>query len=159
MSHTTRAPRAGEVHGTHYHFVTRDEFEALAAANGFVEHAEFGGNRYGSSRATLAKQAESGRVPVLDIEMEGVKQIRQSGLPARFVFIAPPSTAELERRLRGRGTESEASILKRLKQAELEMEYAKTPGVHDKIIVNEDLDAAYRELEDFVYAPAVAESS
>lgn len=159
VSHTTRAPRAGEKHGTHYHFVTRDEFEALAAANGFVEHAEFGGNRYGSSRATLAEQAESGRVPVLDIEMEGVKQIRQSGLPARFVFIAPPSTAELERRLRGRGTESEASILKRLKQAEVEMEYAKTPGVHDKIIVNEDLDAAYRELEDFVYAPAVTESS
>lgn len=159
VSHTTRAPRAGEEHGRDYHFVTHDEFEALAVADGFVEHAKFGGNRYGSSRATLAEQAASGRIPVLDIEMEGVKQIRQSGLAARFVFIAPPSTDELEKRLRGRGTESEESIVKRLTQAKVEMEYAKTPGVHDKIIVNDNLDKAYQELEDFVYAPVEGATS
>lgn len=73
----------------------------------------------------------------MDIEVEGVKQIQASGFPARFVFIAPPSEDELEKRLRGRGTETEASIQKRLSQAKVELEYAKVPGVHDKIIVNE----------------------
>jgi guanylate kinase len=73
----------------------------------------------------------------LDIEVEGVKQIRAMGFPARFVFIAPPSEEELERRLRGRGTENEAAIQKRLNQAKVELEYAKVPGVHDKVIVND----------------------
>lgn len=73
---------------------------------------------------------------VLDIEMEGVKQIKTTGFPARYVFIAPPSEEVLEKRLRGRGTDKEESILKRLAQAKLELDYAKTPGVHDKIIVN-----------------------
>lgn len=88
---------------------------------------------------------------VLDIEMEGVKQIKTSGFPARYVFIAPPSEEELERRLRGRGTEKEESIQKRLAQSKLEQEYART-GAHDKIIVNNDLEKAYKELEDFVFA-------
>lgn len=91
---------------------------------------------------------------VLDIEMEGVKQVRASsfGPPrSRFVFVAPPSEAELERRLRGRGTEAEASVQKRLAQAKVELEYAKTPGVYDKVIVNDDLSKAYQELEDFVF--------
>ena len=73
---------------------------------------------------------------VLDIEMEGVKQIQATGFPARYVFVAPPSADELERRLRGRATDSEESVKKRLAQAKIELEYAKTPGVHDKIIIN-----------------------
>jgi hypothetical protein len=73
----------------------------------------------------------------LDIEVEGVKQIRASGFPARYVFIAPPSEEELEKRLRGRGTEKEESILKRLNQAKVELEYSKVPGIHDRIIVND----------------------
>ena len=84
---------------------------------------------------------------------QGVKQIKQSSISARFVFIAPPSTEELERRLRGRGTENEASVQKRLNQAKKELEYSETPGVHDIIIVNDDLDKAYQELEGFVYKP------
>jgi guanylate kinase len=92
-------------------------------------------------------------VVVLDIEMEGVKQVKATGAPARYVFIAPPSVEELERRLRGRGTEKEESIQKRLKQAQNELEYAKTPGVHDLVIVNDDLEKAYKELEEFVYKP------
>ena len=83
-----------------------------------------------------------------------MKQIKQSNFPARYVFIAPPSDEELEKRLRGRGTEKEESIQKRLEQAKKELEYSKTPGVHDKIIVNDDLEKAYKELEDFVYTPA-----
>jgi guanylate kinase len=85
---------------------------------------------------------------------QGVKQIRASGQPGRFIFIAPPSFEELERRLRGRGTENEDAVTKRLAQARNELEYAKTPGVHDITIVNDDLDRAYKELEDFVYRPA-----
>ncbi|KAI1632438.1 guanylate kinase [Biscogniauxia mediterranea] len=153
VSHTTRAPRAGEADGVDYHFVTAAEFEELAARGGFVEHARFGSNRYGTSRRALEDQAAAGRVVVLDIEMEGVKQIKQSAIDARFVFVKPPSFEELERRLRGRGTESEEAVAKRLAQARLELDYADTPGVHDVVIVNDDLDAAYRQLEEFVYKP------
>lgn len=134
VSHTTRAPRDGEAHGTHYYFVTHDAFGALADADGFVEHAQFSGNRYGTSKQTIADRTAEGKVVVLDIEMEGVKQIKQSGMDARYVFIAPPSVEELEKRLRGRGTEKEESVQKRLNQAKLELEYSKTPGVHDLLV-------------------------
>ncbi|KAK3353258.1 guanylate kinase-like protein [Lasiosphaeria hispida] len=151
VSHTTRGPRPGEEHGTHYHFVTKEEFVGLKNNGGFVESAQFGDNFYGTSKATIEQQTKSGKVVVLDIEMEGVKQIKASGIEARYVFIAPPSFEELEKRLRGRGTDKEESILKRLTQAKLELEFSKTPGVHDKIIVNTDLEKAYQELVDFVY--------
>ncbi|KAK1749800.1 guanylate kinase [Echria macrotheca] len=154
VSHTTRSPRPGEEHGVHYHFVTKDDFLKLKEEGGFVESAQFGGNFYGTSKATIQEQTAKGKVVVLDIEMEGVKQIKATGFPARYVFIAPPSEEELEKRLRGRGTDKEESILKRLAQAKLELEYSKTPGVHDLIIVNNDLERAYKELVDFVYAPA-----
>ncbi|KAI0485510.1 guanylate kinase [Xylaria cf. heliscus] len=153
VSHTTRAPRPGETHGVHYFYVPVAEFEDLIAADGFVEHAQFNGNRYGTSKATIEEQTAKGKVVVLDIEMEGVKQIRKSNIDARFVFIKPPTFEALEQRLRGRGTEDETSVVKRLNQAKKELEYADTPGVHDLIIVNDDLDAAYKELEDYVYKP------
>lgn len=85
---------------------------------------------------------------------QGVKQIRKSSIDARFVFVKPPSFEALENRLRSRGTEDEASITKRLNQAKKELEYADTPGVHDIIIVNDDLDTAYKQLEDYVYNSA-----
>ncbi|KAK7948727.1 uncharacterized protein PG986_009613 [Apiospora aurea] len=151
VSHTTRSPRAGEEHGTHYFFVPMEEFEELIAKDGFVEHAKFGSNRYGTSKKTIEEQTAKGRVVVLDIEMEGVKQIKASGIDARYVFIKPPSFEALEQRLRGRGTETEEAVSKRLAQAKVELEYADTPGVHDIIIVNDDLDKAYKELEDYVY--------
>ncbi|KAL2015766.1 hypothetical protein VTK56DRAFT_4857 [Thermocarpiscus australiensis] len=158
VSHTTRSPRPGEQDGVDYHFVTREAFLELKANNGFVENAQFGDNLYGTSKATIQEQSAKGKTVVLDIEVEGVKQIKASGFPARYVFIAPPSEEELERRLRGRGTESEASIQKRLDRAKVELEYAKVPGIHDKTIVNDDLETAYKELEDFVFAepPAAA---
>lgn len=117
VSHTTRSPRAGEQDGVDYHFVTHTGFEDLISQDGFVEHAQFGGNRYGTSKSTIREQTDKGKVVLLDIEMEGVKQIKQSDIAARFVFVAPPSEEELERRLRGRGTEKEESIQKRLAQA------------------------------------------
>ncbi|KAI8944794.1 guanylate kinase [Xylaria longipes] len=155
VSHTTRAPRPGEAHGVDYFYVQMAEFEDLIAADGFVEHAQFGSNRYGTSKATIEEQTAKGKVVVLDIEMEGVKQIRKSNIDARFVFVKPPTYEDLEKRLRGRGTEDESSIIKRLNQAKKELEYANTPGVHDIIIVNDNLDAAYKELEDYVYKPVV----
>ncbi|KAI1269532.1 guanylate kinase [Xylariaceae sp. FL1019] len=151
VSHTSRAPRPGEAHGVDYFYVTMQEFEDLIANDGFVEHAKFGSNRYGTSKATISEQTAKGKVVVLDIEMEGVKQIRKSSIDARFIFVKPPSFEDLEKRLRGRGTETEDSMNKRLNQAKVELEYADTPGVHDIIIVNDDLDAAYKELEGFVY--------
>lgn len=105
---------------------------------------------YGTSKMTIETQTAKGQVVVLDIEMEGVKQVQASSIDARYVFVKPPSVEELEKRLRGRGTEKEESIQKRLKQAHNELAYAET-GVHDIIIVNDDLDKAYKELEDFVY--------
>ncbi|KAI0384811.1 guanylate kinase [Hypomontagnella monticulosa] len=158
VSHTTRKPRAGEAHGVDYYYVSPEEFEALVQADGFVEHAKFGSNRYGTSKQTIADQTAKGRVVVLDIEMEGVKQIKKSGIEARYVFIKPPSFEELERRLRGRGTEDEDSISKRLNQAKVELDYANTPGVHDIIIVNDDVDTAYKELENYIYKPVAKEN-
>ncbi|OAQ73206.1 guanylate kinase [Pochonia chlamydosporia 170] len=154
VSHTTRSPRVGETDGVDYHYVTMEAFEDLIAKDGFVEHAKFGGNRYGTSKMTIEEQTKKGRVVLLDIEMEGVKQIKQSSIAARYIFIAPPSIEILESRLRGRGTENEASVQKRLTQAHNELEFSKTPGVHDKIIVNDDLDKAYKELEDYIYQPS-----
>lgn len=101
----------------------------------------------------MAEADAQNRVVVLDIEMEGVKQVKATGVPARYVFIAPPGMEELEKRLRGRGTEKEESIQKRLAQAKVELEYSKTPGAHDLIIVNDDLEKAYKALEEFVYQP------
>ena len=91
---------------------------------------------------------------VLDIEVEGVKQVKASGFDARYVFIAPPSEEALESRLRGRGTESEESVQKRLKQAKIELDASKIVGFHDKIIVNDDLETAYNELKEFVFKPS-----
>ncbi|KAF5717708.1 guanylate kinase [Fusarium mundagurra] len=150
VSHTTRQPRPGEVEGVAYFFRTPQEFHNMKMRNEFVEHTYFSGNFYGTSKNAMAKLMKEGLAPILDIEMEGVKKIRSSDLVARYVFLKPPSLEILEARLRARGTEDEASISQRLAQAKLELEFAET-GVHDIIIVNDDLDEAYRQLEDFVF--------
>ncbi|KAK2760960.1 hypothetical protein FQN54_002202 [Arachnomyces sp. PD_36] len=150
VSHTTRQPRAGEQDGREYYFTTRDAFLKLVGEGGFIEHAQFGGNYYGTSTKAVKDVAEKERICILDIEMEGVKQVKRTDLNARFLFLSPPSVEELERRLRGRGTETEDSLAKRLAQAKNELEYSKEPGAHDAIIVNEDLDKAYTELHDWV---------
>lgn len=151
ISHTTRDPRPGETRDIDYYYISMAEFEQMIEEKAFVENAKFGGNRYGTSKRTIGELTARGTVVVLDIEMEGVKQIKNSHIEARYVFIAPPSMAVLEKRLRGRGTEKEESIQKRLAQARLELEYSKTPGAHDLIIVNDDLENAYTELEQFVF--------
>lgn len=156
VSHTTREPRPGEVEGSAYYFVSRDTFESLIAEGAFIEFAEFNGNLYGTSKQTVVDQVARGSVVLLDIEMEGVKQLKEeqskagSQIHARFVFVKPPSFESLEARLRGRGTEEETSIQRRLARARTELAFAET-GVHDKIIVNDHLDRAFQELDDFIF--------
>ena len=152
VSHTTRKPRAGEVDGKNYFFVTPSTFTTLISQDAFVEYASFSGNQYGTSKAAIAQQMEKGLVVVLDIEMNGVKQVKANpGIDARYVFIKPPSFEALEVRLRGRGSEMDEVVKERLEQARAEVEYADMQGVHDKIIVNDDLGRAYKELEGFVF--------
>ncbi|OCH91012.1 guanylate kinase [Obba rivulosa] len=142
VSHTTRAPRPGELDGKHYHFVTRDGFQDLIREGAFIEHAEFSSNFYGTSFMTVRDISQTGRRCILDIEAQGVRQIKATNLNAVYLFISPPSLSALRERLRGRGTESEASAAKRLATALKEIEYAKE-GAHDYVIVNDDLDRAY----------------
>lgn len=121
VSHTTRKARLGEEHGVHYFYVSREELELRVQANEFLETAEFSGNLYGTSIAAVEQVQAAGKVCVLDIEMEGVKQIKNSHLNGLYVFIEPPSIEELERRLKGRGTETEQSMKLRLDTARQEI--------------------------------------
>lgn len=148
VSHTTRAPRPGEADGVQYHFVALDEMRAAVARGEFVEHADVHGRMYGTSRGAVDAVAAAGRVAILEIDVQGCRQVRKAQLDAKFIFIAPPSMEELERRLRGRGTEAEESVKKRLEGARAEMEARDEPGLFDRVIVNADLDKAYAELRD-----------
>ncbi|RPD64342.1 guanylate kinase [Lentinus tigrinus ALCF2SS1-7] len=144
VSHTTRSPRAGEVDGKDYHFVSQDKFKDLIADGAFIEHAQFSGNFYGTSFMTVREIERSGRRCLLDIEAQGVRQIKATNLNPVYLFISPPSLAALRKRLQGRGTETEAAVAKRLATALKEIEYAKE-GAHDLVIVNDDLDRAYEK--------------
>ncbi|KAJ1901651.1 guanylate kinase [Kickxella alabastrina] len=152
ISNTTRSPRAGETPGKDYHFLTRPEFLAAIDRNEFIEHAEFSGNMYGTTVQAVKDVADAGKVCILDIDVQGVKSVKETNLGARFVFIAPPSREELEARLRGRGTDDEKSILKRLEAARGELEYGDSPGACDIKIVNDDVGAAYKKLVDFIFS-------
>ncbi|KAF9005906.1 P-loop containing nucleoside triphosphate hydrolase protein [Cyathus striatus] len=143
VSHTTRSPRPGELDGKQYHFVSRQQFLDLVQEGAFIEHAEFSGNFYGTSRQAVCTVQDQGRRCILDIEAQGVRQIKQTNLNPVYLFISPPSMTALRSRLQQRGTESEASVQKRLATALSEIEYAKQPNVHDLVIVNDDLDRAY----------------
>lgn len=153
VSHTTRSPRDGEQNGREYNFVTKEQFLDLVEKKGFIEHAQFGGNHYGTSIKAVETIAEQGRICILDIEMEGVKQVaNHPTFPRpRFLFLSPPSLEILEKRLRSRATDKEEAIQKRLNQAKVEMEFANSGNApHEKIIVNDDLDRAYKEVREFI---------
>ncbi|KAK6499212.1 hypothetical protein TWF506_003840 [Arthrobotrys conoides] len=154
VSHTSRNPRDGEEHGKAYWFTDKDEFRKLIGEGKFIETAEFSGNLYGTSIQAVKDVQGHGKVCILDIEMEGVKQVKRTDLneTCTFIFVRPPSTEELRKRLEGRNTETPQSLANRLAQAEKELEFANTPGVHDKIIVNDDLAKAYDELEAHIFS-------
>jgi len=147
VSHTTRSPRPGEVDGKHYYFVTQETFKQMIVNGAFIEHAQFSSNFYGTSFMTIQNVSGSGRRCILDIESEGVRQVKSTDLNPLYVFISPPSLASLKARLKGRGTETDESVAKRLATALKEVAYAKQPGVHDLVIVNDNVDRAYNLLE------------
>jgi len=143
VSHTTRSPRPGELHGKHYYFVTPQKFKDLLQENAFIEHAEFSGNFYGTSFETVRQVQQMGRRCILDIEAQGVRQIKSTNLHPIYLFISPPSMTALRTRLQQRGTESELMVQKRLATALKEIQYAKEPSAHDVVIINDNLDRAY----------------
>jgi guanylate kinase len=144
VSATTRAPRPGELEGESYFFLSRERFELQVEAGGFLEWAEFAGNLYGTPREPVERQLAAGRPVLLEIELEGARQVRRS-FPAGFqVMIKPPSLEELERRIRARGTDAEAAILRRLERAREELA---AEAEFDATLVNGDLEQALEELE------------
>ena len=122
ISCTTRSPRPGEVDGQHYHFLSREAFEAKIAAGDFLEWAEYNGNLYGTSREQVDKVLTRGHHVLLEIEVQGARQIKAKVPEALLIFLTPPSLEELERRLRERGTETEAVIQQRLATGRTELE-------------------------------------
>ena len=152
VSHTTRAPRAGEEHGVHYNFTDVASMRAEIAEGKFIEFAEVHKNLYGTSKRAVSSVAEEGRVCILDIDTQGVIKVKAAQLAPRplYLFIAPPSFEVLEARLRGRGTEDEAAIVTRTANARKEMDYGAGEGNFDHTIVNDDLETAYAELKAWV---------
>jgi len=150
VSHTTRQPRAGESDGVHYHFVSREKMLDAIRQGRFIEHAEFSGNLYGTSKAEVQRIDTGGAICILDIDVQGVKQVKESDLSPHYVFIRPPSMEELERRLRARQTETEETLQRRLKAAAAELQYGESPGNFDATIVNDNLDSAYEKLRSFL---------
>ncbi|XP_076657472.1 guanylate kinase isoform X2 [Halictus rubicundus] len=150
VSHTTRKPRPGEVHGKHYYFTTREKMEKQIEQGEFLETATFSGNLYGTSKKAVEDVRREGKICILDIEMQGVKQVKQSSLKPLYVFIKPPSMDELEKRLRNRETETEEALRNRLSSAGMEIEYGEKPGNFDLIIVNDDFSKAYEKLKEFI---------
>lgn len=147
VSATTRNKREGEVNGSSYWFVGRAEFQAKVAAGEFLEWAEYGGNLYGTLRAEVARGRAAGKHVVLDVEVQGAGQLRGSMPDAVQVFVIPPSGAELVKRLRGRNTESEASINRRMAIAATELGLA---GSYDYLVINDDLERATREVGEII---------
>ncbi|XP_032421872.1 guanylate kinase isoform X1 [Xiphophorus hellerii] len=147
VSHTTRNPRPGEENGRDYHYVTREAMQAAINNGEFIENAEFSGNLYGTSKASVQAVQAKNLICILDIDMQGVKNIKKTDLNPMYISIQPPSMEILEKRLRDRNTESEESLQKRLHAAKVDMELSKEPGMFDVVIVNDDLEDAYKNLK------------
>jgi guanylate kinase len=147
VSATTREPRAGEVDGRDYHFLTPEEFERRVEAADFLEHATYSGNRYGTLREEVERRLAEGRSVVLEIEVQGARQVRAAMPEAVLIFIAPPDPAALRERLEGRGTDSPEAIARRLRTAEIELE-AQDEFPH--VVVNDEVQKSASELEKLV---------
>ena len=143
VSVTTRPPRAGEVDGVDYRFVDREAFQEMIEGHDLLEWAEYAGNLYGTPRTPVVAEVAQGNVVVLDIEVQGAVQIKETLPGALLVFLVPPSFEELERRLRGRGTEDEATIRRRLMVAREEIA---EQDAFDVVVVNDDLDRCVAEV-------------
>lgn len=149
ISATTRPPRDGEVNGKDYYFVSRDRFQAMVDHSELLEWAEFAGNFYGTPKAPVLNQIEAGHWIILEIELEGARQVRKTFPNALQLFVLPPSLEELEHRIRQRGKDAEAAIKRRLKRALVEIEAA---SEFDIQITNDDLETALQQLEEAIFA-------
>jgi guanylate kinase len=149
VSATTRAPRRGEQDGVDYHFLTREEFERRVSQGDFVEHADYAGRRYGTLRSELEQRARAGAALVLEIEVQGARQVRSAVPDAVLVFIAPPSPQALRERLLDRGTDDPAEVERRLRVAEDELR-ARSEFRH--VVVNDRLEDALEQLTAIVAA-------
>ncbi len=149
ISMTTRNPRPGEEDGREYFFTTRENFEEKIAQNGLIEYAEYCGNYYGTPRDYVEKQLIAGKDVILEIEIQGMRKVKEMFPEMLPMFVTPPNATELERRLRGRGTESDEVIAKRLQRAVQEAE-----GVEDYeyLIINDDLQTCVEEIHSIVQA-------
>ena len=151
VSATTRAPRPGEIDGQHYHFRSREGFEAMVVAGDMLEHAEVFGNLYGSPRAPVAAAMEAGGDTLFDIDWQGGQQIRNSSLgnDVVSVFILPPSIAELDARLQGRGADSAAVIAGRMARSRDEISHW---AEYDYVLINDDIESCFKELQTILCA-------
>ena len=147
VSCTTRPPRPGELHGEHYFFIDENEFVSRINNGQMLEHAQFAGRRYGTPRDAVEAHLAAGQSVLLEIELDGARQVKAAMPEAFMVFLAPPSRTELERRLVGRGTETEEQIAARLTQADIELAAAEE---FDTVIVNNDLTEAAGQLVDLI---------
>jgi guanylate kinase len=147
VSYTTRAARPGERDGVDYHFVSPERFADMVAQDAFLEHAEVFGRRYGTGREVTERLLADGRLVFLDIDWQGARQVRSRKPDTLGIFIRPPSLAELERRLRARGQDDEATIARRMRAAEEELSHA---GEFDHVLVNDDFDRTLGLLEALV---------
>ena len=143
VSATTRPPRQGEVDGVHYHFLSREQFQRWIDEDAFLEHAEFVGNYYGTPKKYVDAAMNQGKDVILDIEVQGAIQVTSKRPDAVRIFIAPPSWAELERRLTERGTDSPDKVQKRLLRAKVEFQTAHT---YDYFVINDTVEKAVGEL-------------
>jgi guanylate kinase len=148
VSATTRAPREGELDGEHYHFLSPEEFDRRVAAGEFVEHAAYSGNQYGTLRSELEKNAANGGV-ILEIELQGARQVRASMPEATQIFIAPPTPETLRERLIGRGTDSPEAIERRLKVAEEELA---AQNEFEHVVINDEVAHAVDQLDAIITA-------
>ena len=151
VSVTTRKPRPGELDGEHYHFIDDESFDHLIANDGLLEWASYAGNRYGTPREPVEEQLKAGSPALLEIELQGARQVRQRAPEAQLVFLAPPSWAALVSRLAGRGTERPEVQERRLALAQAELDAA---GEFDVVVVNDDLETAADRLVALMSAPA-----
>ena len=149
ISVTTRSPRPGEINAKHYYFVSHEQFDMMIAQEQLLEWAQFAGNCYGTPRQQVEEKIQQGKSVLLEIELEGARQIRTSFPQAMRIFILPPSMQELEQRLRGRGQDSEEAIARRLRRAEEEINAA---GEFDFKIVNDNFETALKDLEASVFS-------
>lgn len=146
VSHTTRAPRAGEVNGTSYHFTSKEQIKKEIADGKFIEYAEVHGNIYGTSVSAVQDIANSGKVCILEIDVQGAQNVRETSLNPHYFFFYPPNFEALEKRLRGRNSETEDSIKLRVANAKKELDFMDSCEYADVKLVNDGLEVAYVEL-------------